>query len=78
MAFLYTSNGYRKKGIGKRLMDKVSEIARGKGAKKLYISATETESAVNFYLNYGCKFAPKVHEELFALNPEDIHFIKEL
>ncbi|MDQ0230127.1 GNAT family N-acetyltransferase [Metabacillus malikii] len=78
MAFLYTSNGYRRSGIGKQLMDKVSHLAKSKGAKKLYISAAETESAVSFYLHYGCKLAPKVNSELYALNPEDIHFIKEL
>jgi ribosomal protein S18 acetylase RimI-like enzyme len=78
MAFLYTSNGYRRYGIGRKLMDRVSEIAKSLGAKKLYISAAETESAVSFYLNYGCELASKVNEKLFALNPEDIHLIKEL
>lgn len=37
MAFLYTSNGFRKKGIGKMLIVKVSQISKELGANKLYI-----------------------------------------
>ena len=50
MAFLYVSNGYRRRGIARLLMDDVCVHARRMGARQLYISAAETESAVGFYL----------------------------
>jgi ribosomal protein S18 acetylase RimI-like enzyme len=78
MAFLYVSNGYRRQGIARRLMDEVSRIARERGARRLYISATETESAVGFYLDYGCKLAESVDPALFALEPTDIHLTFDL
>ncbi len=78
LAFLYVSNGYRRQGIAGRLMDIICERARERGAKRLYISATESESAVGFYLSYGCKLAPKVNKALYALEPHDIHMMKEL
>ncbi|TDQ36613.1 GNAT family N-acetyltransferase [Aureibacillus halotolerans] len=78
MSFMYVSDQYRRQGIAKRLMDRVCELAKERGAKRLYISATETESAVGFYLNYGCTLASKVNEDLYSLEPEDIHMIKEL
>jgi ribosomal protein S18 acetylase RimI-like enzyme len=78
MAFLYVSNGYRRQGIARRLMDEVSRIARERGTRRLYISATETESAVGFYLDYGCKLAESVDPALFALEPTDIHLTFDL
>jgi ribosomal protein S18 acetylase RimI-like enzyme len=78
MAFLYVSNQYRRHGIAHKLMDRICELARERGAKRLYISATETESAVGFYVSYGCRLAPNVNAELYALEPHDIHMIKEL
>lgn len=78
MAFLYVSHAYRRHGIARRLMDRMCELARARGARRLYISATETESAVGFYLNYGCRLAPKVNAELYALEPQDIHMVKDL
>jgi len=29
-------------------------------------------------LDYGCRVAPKVDPDLFALEPEDIHFLYDL
>lgn len=78
VAFLYVSNGYRRRGIAKALMDELAERARQRGAEQLYISASETESAVGFYLGYGCKLADRVDPELYALEPRDIHLIFDL
>lgn len=78
MAFLYVSHAYRRQGIAHRLMDRMCELARERGAKRLYISATETESAVGFYLNYGCRLASDVNAELYALEPHDIHMVKDV
>ncbi|HEU5278880.1 MAG TPA: GNAT family N-acetyltransferase [Gaiellaceae bacterium] len=74
VAFLHVSNGHRGRGIARRLLDELAERARRRGAEQLYISATETESAVGFYLAYGCELAERVDPELYALEPTDIHF----
>ena len=78
LAFLYVSNGYRRRGLAGRLMDEARSHARLKGARQLYISATETESAVGFYLGYGCRLAQQVDQALYRLEPLDIHLTLDL
>ncbi|MFQ6087709.1 MAG: GNAT family N-acetyltransferase [Candidatus Methanofastidiosia archaeon] len=78
LVFLHVGKPFRKKGIGTELMEKLCIIAREKGAKKLYISATPSENTVNFYLNRGCYLAKKVIKELYEEEPEDIHLELEL
>ena len=78
MAFLYVSNGYRRRGLATKLMDEVCRRAREKGAEQLYISATETESAVGFYLGYGCQLAATVDPLLYEIEPADIHLTLDL
>jgi GNAT superfamily N-acetyltransferase len=78
LAFLYVSNGYRRRGVARRLLDEACLLARVKGARQLYISATETESAVGFYLSYGCELAQRVDETLYRLEPSDIHLTLDL
>jgi N-acetylglutamate synthase-like GNAT family acetyltransferase len=73
MKFLHVSNNYRKQGLGKKLFFLAAEKALELGAKKLYISATPSENTVDFYLNLGCVLATEVDEDLFRLEPEDIH-----
>jgi len=78
LAFLHVSHGYRRRGIGSLLCDRLEALARDNGAHTFYVSATPSESAVGFYMGRG--FAPTVtpHPELFELEPEDIHMTKEL
>jgi predicted N-acetyltransferase YhbS len=78
LVFLHVSEPFRKKGIGTELMRRICAIAREKGAKKLYISATPSESTVRFYFNRGSKLAKKVDKALYEEEPEDIHFELEL
>lgn len=75
---MYVSREYRRKGIGTRILEKLSRDAKFRGAKYLYISSTETKSAYNFYKNNGSDIAEEVDEELFELEPLDIHLVKEL
>lgn len=77
-AVLHVSNPYRKMGIGKRLTELVRAKAREMGARRLYVSSAPTKSTVDFYMNLGCKLADKVDEELYELEPEDIHLVMEL
>lgn len=78
LAVLYVSKGYRGRGIGTALTDKVIELSRADGAKMLYVSATPSVTTVSFYRNRGFELAKKVNKELFELEPEDIHMIMDL
>ncbi|CAD5105955.1 GNAT family N-acetyltransferase [Zestomonas carbonaria] len=70
---MYVSRSYRRQGIGTRIMQLLSDEARRRGAKHLYISSTETESAVQFYRSCGSKLAQEKDPELFEKEPHDIH-----
>ncbi len=39
----------------------------------MYISVTPSENTVSFYIYLGCVLATEIDQELFALEPEDIH-----
>ncbi|WP_068694741.1 GNAT family N-acetyltransferase [Paenibacillus yonginensis] len=75
---MYVTRSHRRQGLGRRLMDEVKKEAVRRGARYLYISSTETDSAVNFYRSSGSEPVESVDKELFALEPEDIHMIIEL
>ncbi|UVI28029.1 GNAT family N-acetyltransferase [Paenibacillus spongiae] len=75
---MYVSRNYRRQGIGSRIMQALSREAVARGAKYLYISSTESESAVHFYQHCGSELTHEVDPELFELEPEDIHMIKKL
>jgi predicted N-acetyltransferase YhbS len=77
-AVLHVSNPYRRMGIGKTLTELVKAKAREMGARILYVSSAPTKSTVDFYMSLGCKLADRVDEELFELEPEDIHLVMEL
>ena len=44
----------------------------------MYVSAVPSESAVGFYRSQGFTPTQEVDEELYALEPEDIHMTKTL
>lgn len=70
---LYISKEYRKKGIGKKLVELIKNKAKEMGAAKLYISATPTKNTVDFYIGIGSKLTSEINQLLFELEPEDIH-----
>ena len=73
LKFLHVSRSYRKRGLGSILFEKAVEKAREMNAKRLYISATPSENTVDFYMHLGCVVTKEVDQELFELEPEDIH-----
>ncbi|OPA74602.1 GNAT family N-acetyltransferase [Paenibacillus selenitireducens] len=75
---MYVSRSYRRQGVGTTIMNVLSEEARSRGAKYLYISSTETRSAVYFYQHQGGQITDDVDPELFEKEPFDIHMLKEL
>ncbi|KGL41022.1 GNAT family N-acetyltransferase [Listeria newyorkensis] len=72
---LYVSHDYRGKGLGRRLIDIISQEATELGAKELYISATPVRNTVDFYLRLGAELANPPDIYLFELEPLDIHLI---
>jgi GNAT superfamily N-acetyltransferase len=75
LATLHVSRPHRRRGAASALWDAGAALARDGGARRMYVSATPTGSAVGFYLGRGCRLADPVHPELFAKEPEDIHLI---
>jgi ribosomal protein S18 acetylase RimI-like enzyme len=75
---LHVSEGFRRKRVASKLASKVMKTARERGAKRLYISATPSDSALGFYFSLGSKLAPEVDKELYELEPEDIHLVLDL
>jgi GNAT superfamily N-acetyltransferase len=75
---LYVSKPYRRQGAAQQLFAEASRLAKERGASYLYISATESNSAVGFYMHQGSVLAPQTDPELFALEPKDIHLVKKL
>jgi ribosomal protein S18 acetylase RimI-like enzyme len=78
LAFLHVSQGFRRQGIAKKLFQQACEFARSAGACRIYVSATPSGSAVDFYLSQGCRLAETIDPDLYALEPEDIHLTLDL
>jgi len=73
LAGLWVSHGYRRQGIGQRLVHRVIEQARARGARSLYVSATPSKSTVDFYMSLGMRLADPIDPGLYEEEPEDIH-----
>jgi predicted N-acetyltransferase YhbS len=73
LKFLHISRAYRNRGLGEQLFELARVMARQRGARRLYISATPSENTVNFYLRLGATLTEEPDPELFAFEPEDIH-----
>lgn len=74
LEFLHVSSSYRKKGLGAHLFGLARATARERGARRMYVSATPSENTINFYMRLGCVLTAEPDPELFAREPEDIHF----
>ena len=78
LALLHVSRPHRRTGAATALWAEAARLARAAGAASMYVSATQTGSAVGFYLSQGCRLADPVHPVLFEHEPEDIHLVCEL
>ena len=78
LVYLQVSNGYRAKGIGKRLSEGLDQIAREGGDSEIVVSATPSQNTVRFYMARGYQPMAEPFPELFELEPEDIHLHKKL
>ena len=75
---LHIDKAYRRQGVARQLFAEIKRLAKESGATSIYVSATESQSAVGFYLRQGFVPTDHPHPELFALEPEDIHMICQL
>ena len=78
LKFIHVSNGYRHKGIGKKLFDFCVKKARDIGINKIYISANTAEESQRFYLGIGCKDAMEINKKLAEDEPYDRQMEYEL
>jgi GNAT superfamily N-acetyltransferase len=77
LAVLHVSRRYRRMGAATALWTEAERLALAADAATMYVSATPSGSAVGFYLSRGCVLATPPHPALFAMEPEDIHLIRE-
>jgi ribosomal protein S18 acetylase RimI-like enzyme len=75
---LFVDKHHRQQGIASHLTRLLEKQAIADGHKRLYVSATESQSAVGFYISRGFVPTQDAHPELYALEPNDIHMIKIL
>ncbi|MFN8445987.1 MAG: GNAT family N-acetyltransferase [Caldilineaceae bacterium] len=72
---LHIDRNSRRQGVAHQLTAEVKRLAKESGAEFMYVSATESQSAVGFYLSQGFVPTNEPDPRLFALEPEDIHMI---
>lgn len=77
-AVLHVTKPWRRRGIGGEVTNEVVRLARADGARRLYVSATPTRATVDFYMSQGFKPVATPNEQLFALEPDDIHMERVL
>lgn len=75
LKFLHISHAYRRRGLGAHLFRLAATQALRQGASSLYVSATPSQNTVDFYMELGCRLCAKPDDELYRLEPEDIHLI---
>lgn len=78
LAALFVDRSHRRQGVAAALCNELEQLARAEGARMLYVSATESRSAVGFYRSRGFVPTATPHPDLLALEPLDIHMIKPL
>jgi GNAT superfamily N-acetyltransferase len=72
LEFLHVSSAHRRRGLAGLLFDDVCRRARERGAVELYISSSDVEHAVQFYLARGCEPADRPDPAVVARWPTDI------
>jgi ribosomal protein S18 acetylase RimI-like enzyme len=78
MYLLHVSDGYRRRGVGSRLLELSKAMARGMGARWLYVSGLPSENTIGFYTRRGFRVTEEPDPDLLALEPEDIHMVLAL
>lgn len=78
LTFIHVTRGLRGTGVGGELFDRSVELVRGRGAKRMYVSASDSRATVEFYLRRGMTLSTAPDPALYEIGPEDIHLELEL
>ena len=73
--YFYVDADHQGQGIGAKLMQAAKESAKQLGADQLYISATPSRRTVDFYMKHGVQPLSAPDQQLWQLEPEDIHLL---
>ncbi len=73
--YFYVDADQQGKGIGAKLMQAAKESAKQLGANQLYISATPSRRTVDFYIKHSAQPLSAPDQQLWQLEPEDIHLL---
>lgn len=73
--YFYVDADKQGQGIGSKLMQAAKESAKQLGADQLYISATPSRRTVDFYIKHGAEPLSAPDQQLWQLEPEDIHLL---
>jgi predicted N-acetyltransferase YhbS len=78
LAYLYVSSPHRREGVASSITRRLLKLAWGLGAGTVYVSATPSQSAVEFYRSFGFVPTAQPLPELYAEEPADIHMVLQL
>lgn len=78
LTFIHVTRELRGTGVGGKLFDRSVELARARGAKRMYISASDSRATVDFYLRRGMRLAAPPDPRLHEIGPTDIHLELDL
>ncbi|KHN66804.1 GCN5 family acetyltransferase [Acinetobacter calcoaceticus] len=73
--YFYVDADQQGQGIGAKLMQAAKESAKQLGGNQLYISATPSRRTVDFYIKHGAQPLSAPDQQLWQLEPEDIHLL---
>jgi GNAT superfamily N-acetyltransferase len=73
LTFIHVTRELRGSGVGGELVDRTAALARARGAKRMYVSASNSRKTVDFYLRRGMQLAAPPDPALHAIGPTDIH-----
>jgi GNAT superfamily N-acetyltransferase len=73
--YFYVDADQQGRGIGANLMQAAKESAKQLCANQLYISATPSRRTVDFYIKHGAQPLSAPDQQLWQLEPEDIHLL---
>jgi GNAT superfamily N-acetyltransferase len=73
LTFIHVTRELRGSGVGGELFDRSVELVRERGAKRMYVSASDSRGTVDFYLRRGMTLAAPPDPRLHEIGPNDIH-----
>ena len=68
----HVSRAYRRRGIGRRLVEAAADYARGRGASALYASCCSAEETIGFYKAMGFRLSEHPIPSYVEGEPSDI------